>query len=124
MAQLDRGVMILDPDGWDRKNFEDSFEIELVDYTEFIRRRMRSTIQPLSSSAFDNQAIGRAGRYCFIDFPVFQTVRVCNPRSEFFARDGVVVWLRKKTFILVEFLHSDGHVEALEVFGPKDLIPI
>ena len=36
-------VKILDPDGWDRKNFEESWN-ELITEDEFMKRLMASTI--------------------------------------------------------------------------------
>jgi hypothetical protein len=35
--------VILDPDGWDRKNYEYSFEQELITLEEFQNRLIRST---------------------------------------------------------------------------------
>ena len=35
---------IIDPDGWDRKNYEYSFNIEKITRKEFERRLVRSTI--------------------------------------------------------------------------------
>jgi len=39
------GLEILDPDGWDRKNFDYSFNKELITEEEFEDRMMCSTIQ-------------------------------------------------------------------------------
>ena len=36
-------ITILDPDGWDRKNYEYSFNIEKVDFEEFQQRLVEST---------------------------------------------------------------------------------
>lgn len=38
-------IKIIDPDGWDRTNFEYSFNEELITYDEFNNRRLRSTIR-------------------------------------------------------------------------------
>lgn len=38
-------LMILDPDGWDRKNFQYSFFLEKISQMEFTQRLSRSTIQ-------------------------------------------------------------------------------
>ena len=38
-------LTILDPDGWDRKNYDYSFNQELITETEFNRRVNISTIQ-------------------------------------------------------------------------------
>ncbi len=38
-------LTILDPDGWDRKNFDYSFNQELITFEEFSRRLNVSTIQ-------------------------------------------------------------------------------
>ena len=38
-------VKILDPDGWDRKNFQYSWFEELISYDEYIRRTVRSTVR-------------------------------------------------------------------------------
>lgn len=37
--------VIIDPDGWDRKNFEHSFREELVDKQEYLKRLRMSTTQ-------------------------------------------------------------------------------
>lgn len=36
-------VVILDPDGWDRKNYDYSFNEEKITEEEFLRRRSMST---------------------------------------------------------------------------------
>lgn len=36
--------VILDPDGWDRKNYQYSFHEELISYSEFQTRLSKSTI--------------------------------------------------------------------------------
>jgi len=41
---LKSGEMILDPDGWDRQNFQHSFFEELISEEEFNRRMMFSTV--------------------------------------------------------------------------------
>ncbi len=38
-------IEIIDPDGWDRTNYNYSFNEELIDFEEFNRRIMNSTIQ-------------------------------------------------------------------------------
>ncbi len=38
-------LLILDPDGWDRKNYEYSFNEELITKEEFKQRVSKSTIQ-------------------------------------------------------------------------------
>lgn len=43
--ELFPGFIILDPDGWDRKNYDYSFNVELIDRKEFDRRVLWSTIQ-------------------------------------------------------------------------------
>jgi hypothetical protein len=40
-----KGLVILDPDGWDRKNFYHSFNEEKITYGEFMRRVQISTIR-------------------------------------------------------------------------------
>lgn len=40
----EKGVVIMDPDGWDRRNYEFSFQTELIDEDEFDRRLSTSTI--------------------------------------------------------------------------------
>jgi len=47
--QLD-GVVITDPDGWDRNNYQFSFREEQVTLTEYVRRRNLSTTMRTSSS--------------------------------------------------------------------------
>lgn len=39
----DYPIQIIDPDGWDRKNFEYSWYEELITFAEFDRRAMNST---------------------------------------------------------------------------------
>lgn len=39
------GLIIIDPSGWDRKNYEYSFNNELIGFEEFTKRLMNSTIQ-------------------------------------------------------------------------------
>lgn len=39
-------VIILDPDGWDRENYQYSWYEELITFDEFSRRVMRSTCLP------------------------------------------------------------------------------
>lgn len=39
------GLIILDPDGWDRQNFQFSYREELITKEEFKKRAMISTIQ-------------------------------------------------------------------------------
>ena len=43
------GKIILDPDGWDRKNYEQSFNVELITFDEFMRRVERSTTITISA---------------------------------------------------------------------------
>ncbi len=38
-------VVILDPDGWDRSNYDYSFKEELINKDEFEKRLMFSTVQ-------------------------------------------------------------------------------
>lgn len=38
-------VEIIDPDGWDRQNFNFSFNVEKIDSTEFINRLELSTLK-------------------------------------------------------------------------------
>jgi chorismate mutase len=39
------GVVVLDPDGWDRKNYDHSFNIQEISWKTFLERVMRSTVQ-------------------------------------------------------------------------------
>jgi len=41
---LKNGEIILDPDGWDRENFQFSFFEEMISEDEFDRRMMFSTV--------------------------------------------------------------------------------
>ncbi|MDD3412580.1 MAG: hypothetical protein PHY47_01135 [Lachnospiraceae bacterium] len=41
---LTKDDLILDPDGWDRKNFHYSYEIELINLEEYKRRLSMSTM--------------------------------------------------------------------------------
>lgn len=36
-------IKVLDPDGWDRQNFDFSWNEEKITYEEYIRRREQST---------------------------------------------------------------------------------
>ena len=38
------GIIIIDPDGWDRTNYDYSFNQELVTFQEYVARLYRSTI--------------------------------------------------------------------------------
>jgi hypothetical protein len=42
----ERGYAVIDPDGWDRKRFPESWD-ELITWEEFIKRVTFSTIGPL-----------------------------------------------------------------------------
>lgn len=48
------GLTIMDPDGWDRKNYEYSFNEELITRTEFERRSGTSTCM-MSREFLDRQ---------------------------------------------------------------------
>ena len=37
-------IVIYDPDGWDRKNYQFSWHEELITYTEFEKRAFHSTV--------------------------------------------------------------------------------
>lgn len=41
--QIHSEITVLDPDGWDRKNYDFSWSEELVTEYEYFRRRMLST---------------------------------------------------------------------------------
>lgn len=41
---LQQGELILDPDGWDRENFQFSFFEEMIDEEEFKNRMLFSTV--------------------------------------------------------------------------------
>jgi len=43
--QIQGEITILDPDGWDRKNFQFSWHEELIDKNEFQKRMFSSTIE-------------------------------------------------------------------------------
>ncbi|MFA5397848.1 MAG: hypothetical protein WC346_17695 [Methanogenium sp.] len=47
-------INILDPDGWDRTNYEYSFDKENITYDEFMKRVMRSTIEISDHALFNN----------------------------------------------------------------------
>jgi len=38
-------IVIFDPDGWDRKNFDYSFNEELITKAEYFKRLARSTLE-------------------------------------------------------------------------------
>ena len=42
---IEYGVVVLNPDGWNRKNFEFSFNEELISRDEFTKRISTSTIK-------------------------------------------------------------------------------
>lgn len=42
--ELEPSLIILDPDGWDRKNYDYSFYEELITKEEFYKRLSQSTI--------------------------------------------------------------------------------
>ena len=44
LSRLHPGTIILDPDGWDRSNYEYSFYKERITSKEFNERLIRSTI--------------------------------------------------------------------------------
>ena len=44
MAPKEWKLVILDPDGWDRKNYDYSFNEELITKDEFMNRVIHSTI--------------------------------------------------------------------------------
>lgn len=39
------GIQLLDPDGWDRQNFQFSFFVDKIDSNEFINRLELSTLK-------------------------------------------------------------------------------
>lgn len=39
-----KGILVADPDGWDRKNFQYSFYEEAISWDEFMKRLGMSTI--------------------------------------------------------------------------------
>ena len=43
------GEIILDPDGWDRKNYHQSFNVELITFDEFMVRVSKSTTITISA---------------------------------------------------------------------------
>ena len=43
-------VLILDPDGWDRSNFQYSWYEEKISKEEFIGKRSKSTVQIMSDT--------------------------------------------------------------------------
>lgn len=45
LAEKYKGTIILDPDGWDRSNFDFSFNEEQISFSEFERRLCYSTIK-------------------------------------------------------------------------------
>jgi hypothetical protein len=45
LVPTDWKLKILDPDGWDRKNYQYSFFEELITQQEFVNRVFRSTVQ-------------------------------------------------------------------------------
>jgi hypothetical protein len=50
------GFCLMDPDGWDRKNYEFSFNEELISKEEFVKRIMYSTCisNKKANEFFDN----------------------------------------------------------------------
>ncbi len=43
------GEIVMDPDGWDRKNYDYSWHIEEISYEEFINRLRNSTTVTISA---------------------------------------------------------------------------
>ena len=56
----DKKIIILDPDGWDRSNYEYSFNEELITYDEFQKRVLFSTCMFNESVCEIQDKIGRA----------------------------------------------------------------
>ena len=56
------GLRIIDPDGWDRKNYEYSFNEELITQEEFHKRVFISTIQYLPQDAKEGTSEGFENR--------------------------------------------------------------
>lgn len=46
-------VIVMDPDGWDRRNFQFSWFEEKITSSEFQRRLMRSTVQRVRAKAVE-----------------------------------------------------------------------
>lgn len=51
-----KDIMILDPDGWDRTNYNFSFYEELVTEEEFNNRLLRSTISIAFTQEYTNES--------------------------------------------------------------------
>lgn len=43
-AELDQTYIVIDPDGWDRSNFQFSFFEEMISEQEFMKRLVNSTL--------------------------------------------------------------------------------
>ena len=54
-------VKILDPDGWDRKNYDYSFNKEKITREEFERRLVRSTVQGVIRSVVYRDRLYKKG---------------------------------------------------------------
>ena len=52
------GSYVMDPDGWDRKNYDYSFYQELIDQEEFLKRLTQSTIA-MSRKLLDDMIAGK-----------------------------------------------------------------
>ncbi len=46
--QKESNIIVLDPDGWDRKNYQYSWHEELINKKEFEKRVITSTIESLA----------------------------------------------------------------------------
>lgn len=44
-SKNEEGLTVLDPDGWDRDNFQYSWHEEKITYSEFNKRLLHSTIE-------------------------------------------------------------------------------
>jgi len=55
LVPIDWGLKILDPDGWDRNNYQYSFHEELITYNEFMNRVFGSTIQCNIQKVLENR---------------------------------------------------------------------
>jgi len=51
-----KNIMILDPDGWDRANYNFSFYEELITEEEFNNRLLRSTVSIAFTQEYTNES--------------------------------------------------------------------
>lgn len=82
MKKLKPGCRVLDPDGWDRYDFEKSWAEEITE-EEFNKRFNRSTVDKMRSKMPDNQAREKIfGPECEHGITLLMTCPICKNSME------------------------------------------